>query len=149
MPGSRKLLARVAESDQRLDGRIDQLARELDERIQRLEWAPRLARMGRELAAAATLAQQGCRAAHAIEHALRAIGAAPLPRGKAGGLARARTAWRYDDGTFASDSLKEEASRAEYERYARGGRQRAASAHRYEDGTFAPNEPSESRASNE
>jgi hypothetical protein len=60
------------------------------------------------------------------------------PRGRAGGLARARTAWRYVDGTFMPESEKTEAYRAEYERYAAGGRARARSARRYRDGTFAP-----------
>ena len=61
---------------------------------------------------------------------------APIPRGRAGGLARASTAWRYFDGTFMPESEKLEAYREEYERYAAGGRTRAASARRASDGTF-------------
>ncbi len=138
MRTARKLQAQIVELDQRLTERIDQLAGKLDARIQRLELAPKLAHFGRELHAAATFAQQGCRAAHAIQHALRAIGSAPMPRGKPGGTARARTAWRWDDGTFMSDSAKEEANRAEYERFATGGRARAAGAQRAANGTFLP-----------
>jgi hypothetical protein len=41
-----------------------------------------------------------------------------LPRGKAGGLARVRTAWRYGEGTFMPESGKFEAYRQEYERHA-------------------------------
>lgn len=63
---------------------------------------------------------------------------APVPRGRAGGLARARSAWRYFDGTFVPESEKLEAYRLEYERYASGGRARAASAYRLADGTFGP-----------
>lgn len=58
------------------------------------------------------------------------------PRGRAGGLARARTAWRYFDDTFMSESNKFEAYSLEYERYAAGERARAASAIRNPDGTF-------------
>src|SRR5208337_4210863 len=91
-----------------------------------------------ELHAAAQLAaQRGSEAACALEAGLRAS-VAPLARGKAGGLARAQTAWRYADGTFASDSVKREAYLAERERFAAGGRARAARAVRRRDGTFAP-----------
>jgi hypothetical protein len=57
-------------------------------------------------------------------------------RGRAGGLARAPTAWRYLDGTFMPDTEKSEGYRKEYERDAAGGRARAASALRAADGTF-------------
>jgi hypothetical protein len=60
----------------------------------------------------------------------------PLPRGRAGGLGRAHTAWRYFDGTFMPESEKERALREEYERSAVGGRARARSALRAADGTF-------------
>jgi hypothetical protein len=66
---------------------------------------------------------------------------APLPRGKAGGLARVRDAWRYSDGTFMSENecraVLEEFAAKEYERYATGGRARARTAKRHSDGTFA------------
>lgn len=61
-----------------------------------------------------------------------------VPRGRAGGLARAKTAWRYFDGTFMPESEKESAYLEEYERYAAGGRARARSASRFSDGTFLP-----------
>jgi hypothetical protein len=80
---------------------------------------------------------RGREVAPAIEKGLRAL-VAPLPRGKAGGLARARSAWRYLDGTFMPESEKLEAYNEEYERHAAGGRTRAATARRYADGTFAP-----------
>jgi hypothetical protein len=63
---------------------------------------------------------------------------ASLPLGRAGGLARARTAWRYFDGTFMPESEKEAAYFGDYERYAVGGRIRARTARRHPDGTFAP-----------
>ena len=67
----------------------------------------------------------------AIERFAEAL-RAPLPRGRAGGLARAKTAWRYSDGTFMPEAERtmaiEEFELAEYERYAAGGRARAASA---------------------
>jgi hypothetical protein len=83
--------------------------------------------------------REGVDAAVAVEKGLRGI-AAPLPRGKAGGIARARNAWRYLDGTFMPESEREaaleESELAEYERYAKGGRRRAATALRAADGTF-------------
>jgi hypothetical protein len=60
----------------------------------------------------------------------------PSSRGRAGGLARARSAWQYFDGTFMSESSKLEARIAEYERYATGGRVRASDAQRHEMGKF-------------
>jgi hypothetical protein len=57
----------------------------------------------------------------AIEHFACAM-RAPLPRGCAGGLARASTAWRYLDGRFMPQSEKREAYLKEYERFAAGGR---------------------------
>ncbi len=64
----------------------------------------------------------------------------PVPRGRVGGLARARGAWRYFDGTFMPESEKLEVYREEYERYAAGGRARAATARRATDGTFLSGE---------
>lgn len=77
----------------------------------------------------------------AIERFAQAMRAtrAPMPRGRAGGLARTRIAWRYSDGTFMPESERIEAYRDEYERYAAGGRARAARALRSADGTFMPN----------
>jgi hypothetical protein len=66
---------------------------------------------------------------------------APLPRGRAGGLARARNAWRHMDGTFVPEAecaaAMEQFELADYERYATRGRARARSAVRSKDGTFA------------
>jgi hypothetical protein len=65
-----------------------------------------------------------------------------LVRGRAGGLARAKNAWRYSDGTFmpngAKEAVIEEYKLAEYGRYAAGERSRAARAKRGADGTFLP-----------
>jgi hypothetical protein len=61
---------------------------------------------------------------------------APLRRGRVGGLARARTAWRFFDGTFMPESEREAVALEEYERYAVGGRARAARAQCASDGTF-------------
>lgn len=68
----------------------------------------------------------------------------PVPRGRAGGLARSKMAWRYLDGTFMPESEKEAAYLEEYERYAAGGRARVARAQRARDGTFLPNPDQES-----
>lgn len=110
-------------------------------RLQRVEHELMSARLGRSLAELHVAIQltidQGLEAAEAVEHGLRGI-LAPLPRGSAGGLARARTAWRYLDGTFMPEREKELAYLQEYERYAKGGRTRAATAERFADGTFAP-----------
>jgi hypothetical protein len=57
---------------------------------------------------------------------------------RAGGLARARSAWRHFDGTFMPESAKIEAQIAEYDRYVAGRRARAARAARSRDGTFLP-----------
>lgn len=63
-----------------------------------------------------------------------------VPRGRAGGRARAKFAWRFTDGTFMSEANIDELLRQEYERSAAGGRARAAHALRSADGTFLPNE---------
>lgn len=133
-------------SSRQLREQVQQLARELDElrtnmhvRVQQVEEECariRLQRMLREVHKATHLAiRLSLPAARAIEAALRAT-AAPLPRGKAGGLARARTAWRYTDGTLMPEEEKIEAYREEYERHAAGGRSRASRAPRALDGTF-------------
>jgi hypothetical protein len=63
---------------------------------------------------------QGLPAAVAIAKGLSAV-TDPLPRGRAGGLARARNAWRYLDGTYMPESEKFVAYREDYERHAAGG----------------------------
>src|SRR5271169_6068996 len=68
----------------------------------------------------AAAAQAASAIGAAIERFAEAM-RAPLSRGRAGGIARAKTAWRYTDGTFVSDSAKIYAYQAEYERYAAGG----------------------------
>ncbi len=61
----------------------------------------------------------------------------PLTRGRTGGLARARSAWRYFERTFMPESGKVQAYRRGYERHASGGRARAATTARNADGSFA------------
>jgi hypothetical protein len=85
-----------------------------------------------EIAAAAQIALSIGASTEAVANSLRT----PIPRGRAGGLARARKAWRRSDGTFMPESEKYEAYRKEYERYAAGGRARAGGAIRGPDGTF-------------
>ena len=63
---------------------------------------------------------------------------APLPPGVAGGIARARHAWRNDDGTFMSYDDEERIRLEQHKRMARGGRTRARVAQRAPDGTFLP-----------
>jgi len=77
----------------------------------------------------------------AMDNFARALRRPAVPvRGRAGGLARAKDAWRCSDGTFMRDAEKDalikEHEIEEYERYAGGGRARAASAQRAADGTF-------------
>jgi hypothetical protein len=128
---------------------IDQLGRAtsaLRARVQRLETeqAALLAHLEGErqfrffTAHIGTAAQTAITIGAAIERFAEAMRAPlpPSPRGRAGGLAWARSAWRYFDGTFMPDSEKEAAHFAEYERYAAGGRARANAAQRNTDGTF-------------
>ena len=67
---------------------------------------------------------------------------APGKRGWAGGIARARLAWRYSDGAFMPNDeakqLREEFELEEYEHHAAGGRARASRARRAADGRFLP-----------
>jgi len=44
----------------------------------------------------------------------------PLPPGPAGGIARAKHAWRYDDGTFMSYDVEQQIRAEQRERMARG-----------------------------
>jgi len=66
---------------------------------------------------------------------------APLRRGDTLADLRARTAWRYIDGTFIPESERFEAYREEYERYVASGRARAATPERACDGTFLSRNP--------
>jgi len=75
-------------------------------------------------------------AIHCAAETAATLSAQEARRGRGGGLARARTAWRYVDGTFMPESEKQKVYREEYERYAAGGRERAAHATRAADGRF-------------
>jgi hypothetical protein len=114
--------------------RIQRLEREYAELRARLEGERQLRFLAAQIVGAAQVAPVIGAAVEKFAQAMRA----PLPRGRAGGLARARTSWRYVDGTFMPESERFEAYREEYERYAAGGRARAASATRASDGTFVP-----------
>jgi len=112
--------------------RIQRLEREHGELRARLESERQLRILAAQIVGAAQIAPVIGGAVEKFAEAMRA----PPPRGRAGGRARARSAWRYFDGTFMPESEKFEAYREEYERYAAGGRARAARAKRAADGTF-------------
>ena len=112
--------------------RIQRLEREQAELRSRLEGERQLRILAAQIVEAAQVAPIIGDAVEKFAQAMRA----PLPRGRAGGLARARNAWRYFVGTFMPESEKSEAYLADYERYAAGGRARAAAARRAVDGTF-------------
>lgn len=113
--------------------RIQQLEREHAELRARVEGERQLRILTAQIVGAAQGAPIVGEAIERFAQAMRA----PIPRGRVGGLARARSAWRYFDSTFMPESAKIEARIAEYERYARAGRARAAAAGRLPDGTFA------------
>ncbi len=118
-----------------LAARFQRLENEQDVLRARLESERQLRLLTAHIAAAAQAAPA---IGAAIERFAEAM-LAPLPsppRGRAGGLARAKTAWRYFDGTFMPESEKDAVYLEEYERYAAGGRRRAATAVRARDGTF-------------
>jgi len=114
--------------------RIQRLEREHTELRARLEGERQLQIFAAQIIGAAQTAPVIGEAIEKFAQAMRA----PLPRGRAGGLARAQTAWRHFDGTFMRESEKNEAWQAEYERYAAGGRARAQRAERGTDGRFMP-----------
>ena len=118
--------------------RIQRLEREHAELRARLEGERQLRILAAQIVGAAQMAPVIGGAVEKFAEAMRA----PLPRGRAGGIARARSAWRYFDGTFMPESAKLEAVVADYERYAAGGRARAAEATRATDGTFMRTEGS-------
>jgi hypothetical protein len=132
----------IIDTHQRLAADLSQLRSTILPRLQQVERELLSAKLGRFFAelhvSIEALVRHGLEAAAAIDKSCRGM-VAPLPRGKAGGLARARQAWRYFDGTFMAECEKLQAYREEYERYAAGGRVRAATAKRNPDGTFASN----------
>jgi hypothetical protein len=134
----------IIDTHQRLAADFSELRSAILPRLQRVEQELLDARLGRFFrefdSAILAYVTRGSEAACAVAAASCAA-IAPLPRGRAGGLARARTAWRYLDGTFMPEAERavaiEELELADYERYAAGGRARARTARRSEDGTFA------------
>jgi hypothetical protein len=116
-----------------LTARVQRLETEYALLRARLEGERQLRLLTAHIAAAAQAAPVIGAAIDRFAQAVRV----PLPRGRAGGLSRAKTAWRYFDGTFMPESEKEAAYFEVYERYAAGGRARARKARREADGTFA------------
>lgn len=118
-----------------LSARVQRLEVEHAALRARLEGERQLRILTAQIAAAAQAAPA---IGAAIERFAEAMRAPPplVPRGRAGGLARAKHAWRYFDGTFMPESEKEAVYSEEYERYAAGGRARAETARRGADGTF-------------
>jgi hypothetical protein len=118
-----------------LTARVQRLETEHDALRARLEGERQL-RVS--IAHIATAAQTALVVGAAVERFAEAMRAPlpRLPRGRAGGLERAKGAWRYFDGTFMPEAGKREFYLQEYERYAAGGRARARTAHRHSDGTF-------------
>lgn len=137
---NRHTAKQLVDTTSALLARIQRLEEEQAELRERLEGEHQLRLLTAHIAVAAQAAAHVGEAVERFAQAMRA----PKPRGRAGGLARASTAWRYFDGTFMPESEKEAADLQEYERYAAGGRARAATAARYEDGTFAPSREVES-----
>lgn len=111
---------------------IQRLEREHAELRARVEGERQLRILTAQIVGAAQIAPVIGGAVEKFAQAMRT----PIPRGRAGGLARARSAWRYFDGKFMPESEKLEAYRLEHERFAAGGRARATSARRDRDGTF-------------
>ncbi|MGD0073219.1 MAG: hypothetical protein ABSD31_02630 [Candidatus Binataceae bacterium] len=112
--------------------RVQRLESEQGQLRARLEGDRQLRLLTANITSAALVAPEIGAAIERFAQAMRA----PLPRGRAGGLARARDAWRYVDGTLMPESERHDAYRQEYERYAAVGRARAAGARRATDGTF-------------
>ena len=116
--------------------RVQRLENEHDSLRARVESERQLRIFLEHIAAAARVGPVLGAAIEGFAQAMRAQ-LPPIPRGRAGGLARAKTARRYFDGTFMPESEKEAAYLEEYARYAIGGRARAATALRNADGSFA------------
>jgi hypothetical protein len=125
---------RQATSD--LMARVQRLEAEQAAMRTRLEGERQARMLAANISAAARAAPTVGLAVEPFAQAMRA----PLPRGRAGGLVRARTAWRFTDGTFMSESERQAAidefELENYERHAAGGRARAERATRAPDGTF-------------
>lgn len=138
----RSLLAEV----QHLRQELDQLRRVVSAEVQHLreQLAPAMdeaaaIRLRRLLNATHQVAHMKIKtelpAAQAIAESLQSV-LKPLPYGVANGRARARYAWRYDDGTFMAYDDEERIELEARERMARGGRGRARGARRAADGRF-------------
>lgn len=131
---SRHALATIEARTSDLLDRVQRIETEQSALRGQMEGQRQLRFLGAEIGGAAHVAPVIGSAIEQFAQAMRA----PLPRGRTGGLARARGAWRYFDGTFMPESERLAAYREEYERYAVGGRARASSAARDEFGRFTP-----------
>jgi hypothetical protein len=129
----RDAIRQLEDATSTLRARVQRLEQEHALLHARLEGERQLRLLTAHIAAAAQAAPVIGAAIDRFAQAVRV----PLPRGRAGGLSRAKTAWRYFDGTFMPESEKEAAYFEVYERYAAGGRARARKARREADGTFA------------
>jgi hypothetical protein len=112
----RNITLAIERNTSELFARVQRLENEQAALRARLEVARRLRFLVAHIAAAAQVAPAVGAAMEVFAESMRA----PVPRGRAGGIARARTAWRYLYGIFMSASKKEAAYLAEYERYAVG-----------------------------
>jgi hypothetical protein len=134
---ARRTTDQLFQTTSALKARIQRLEDEQAQLRARLDGDRSLRLFVGHIAAAAQAAPAIGAAIERLAEAMRAP-RAPIPRGPAGGLVRASTAWRYFNGTFMPESEKEAAYFEEYERYAAGGRARAAKALRGSAGTFLP-----------
>ena len=134
-PSRCELLVQV----QQLRSELDELRTITSAKLQQLDEELAITRLKRLLSVIHEVAhlqiKQGVPAARAIAQGLQAA-MVPLPRGVAGGLARAKYAWRYDDGTWMSYDDEQRIMLEQHERMSRGGRARAKGAKRAPDGTF-------------
>src|SRR5216684_1740213 len=121
---SRHTAKQLVDTTSELLARIQRLEEEQAQLRAKLEGERQLGVLTAHIAAAAHTAPMIGAAIEGFALAIRS----GVRRGRAGGLARASTAWRHFDGTFMPESEKWEAYREEYERHAAGGRARAARA---------------------
>jgi hypothetical protein len=135
----RRAIEQLEHATSALNARVQRLEAEQGALLARLQGERQFRILTAHIGAAAQTALVIGAAIERFAAAMRAP-LPPPPRGRAGGFARARYAWRYSDGTFMPEAERlaaiEEFETAEYERYAAGGRARAASAARDEDGRF-------------
>jgi hypothetical protein len=129
---NRRMAKHLVDTTSALLSRVQRLEEEQVELRAQLQGGRQLRLLTAHIASAAQSTEIVGDALEQFAQAMRS----PLPRGRAGGLARAGRAWRYFDGTFMPESEKDAAYLEQYERYAAGGRARAALARRDASGRF-------------